>query len=112
MFKPLRVAILMVTAVSATVGCASNSERGGAENAGATAGRYIDDSVITGKVKSALIADSTTKAYQIDVETSKGTVLLSGFVDSADARRRAGEIARQIEGVVSVKNSLELRTKN
>ena len=112
MFKHLRIAILVVTAVTATVGCASNTQRGGTENAGATAGRYIDDSVITGKVKSALIADPTTKAYQIEVDTQRGTVLLSGFVDSAESRRRAGEIARGVEGVNSVKNSLELRAKN
>lgn len=104
----LAVGVLAV----AMAGCSSNQERGGAERAGATAGRVIDDSVITGKVKSALIADSTTKAYQIEVETYQGTVQLSGFVDSAEARRRAVEVARNVEGVKNVKNSLELRSKN
>jgi osmotically-inducible protein OsmY len=112
MLKHLRIVILAATVAGATVGCASNSQGGAAENAGATAGRVIDDSVITAKVKSALIADSTTKAYQIEVETYRGTVQLSGFVDSADSRRRAGEIARGVEGVNSVKNSLEVRSKN
>jgi osmotically-inducible protein OsmY len=104
----LAVGVLAV----AMAGCSSNQERGGAERAGATAGRVIDDSVITGKVKSALIADSTTKAYQIEVETYQGTVQLSGFVDSAEARRRAVEVARNVEGVKNVNNSLELRSKN
>lgn len=104
----LAVGVLAV----AMAGCSSNQERGGAERAGATAGRVIDDSVITGKVKSALIADSTTKAYQIEVETYQGTVQLSGFVDSAEARRRAVEVAGNVEGVKNVKNSLELRSKN
>lgn len=80
-----------------------------AEDTAAKAGRVIDDSVITGKVKAALIADSVTKAHQINVETKQGEVLLSGFVDSKAARARAGELARQVEGVHAVKNSLELR---
>lgn len=76
----------------------------------AKAGRVIDDSVITGKVKAALIADAVTKAHQINVETRQGEVLLSGFVDSKEARSRAAELARTVEGVSSVKNSLELRS--
>lgn len=80
------------------------------ENKGAQVGRVIDDTVITTKVKAALIADSVTKAHQINVETRHGEVLLSGFVDSKDARTRAAELARKVEGVQSVKNSLELRT--
>ena len=79
------------------------------QNAGATAGRVIDDSAITAKVKSALIADSTTKAYQINVETFQGTVQLSGFVDDAQARQRAEQVAENVEGVRDVNNKLELR---
>lgn len=78
--------------------------------AAATTERAVDDSMITGKVKAALIADDTTKAHQISVETYKGTVQLSGFVDSAEARARAGELARNVDGVKDVKNSLALRT--
>jgi osmotically-inducible protein OsmY len=106
---PILAAVVITAAMA---GCSSNQERGGAERAGATAGRVIDDSVITGKVKTALIADSTTKAYQIEVETYQATVQLSGFVDSAEARRRAVEIARSVEGVRDVKNSLQLRSNN
>lgn len=83
-----------------------------AQDTGAKVGRAIDDSVITGKVKAALIADSVTKAHQIDVETRQGEVLLSGFVDSKEARSRAAELARTVEGVRAVKNSLELRSAN
>ena len=81
-----------------------------AEDTGAKVGRAIDDSVITGKVKAALIADSVTKAHQINVETRHGEVLLSGFVDSKEARSRAAELARTVEGVRGVQNSLELRS--
>lgn len=112
MLKRTASLILAATMAVAAVGCSSMGERGGAESAGANAGRVVDDSVITGKVKAALIADSTTKAHQIEVETFKGTVQLSGFVDSADARSRAVELARQVEGVKAVKNSLELRSKS
>ena len=58
---------------------------------------------------SALIADPTTKAHQISVETFKGVVQLSGFVDTAEARSRATQVAQQVDGVKSVKNELALR---
>lgn len=106
-------ASLLIAAVLAAgaAGCSSNPEEDGnsAQQAGAEAGRVVDDSVITGKVKAALVADPTTKAHQINVETFKGQVQLNGFVDSAEARARATEIARNVEGVKEVKNSLQLR---
>ena len=104
-------ASLLVAAVLAAgaAGCSSTPEEGSAQSAGATAGRVVDDSVITGKVKSALVADPTTKAHQVNVETFQGTVQLSGFVDSAEAKSRAAEIARNVEGVKDVKNSLQVR---
>jgi hyperosmotically inducible protein len=73
-------------------------------------GRVIDDSAITAQVKTKLIAESGFDANKIDVETRGGVVQLSGFVDSADARRRAGEVARTVDGVREVRNDLELRT--
>ena len=67
-----------------------------------TAGEQIDDSVLTGKVKAALVADEATKARQIDVETFRGTVQLNGFVDSAEAKAAATRVApvrrRRAEG--------------
>ncbi|HEY5756356.1 MAG TPA: BON domain-containing protein [Steroidobacter sp.] len=82
----------------------------GADGKASEVGRVIDDSVITSKVKAALVADSVTKAHQINVETRQGEVLLSGFVDSKEARSRAADLARKVEGVHAVKNSLELRS--
>lgn len=74
-----------------------------------TAGEVIDDAMITGKVKAALIGDSRTKAYQINVETKEGVVELGGFVDSAAAKTAASEVARGISGVKQVRNDLELK---
>jgi osmotically-inducible protein OsmY len=79
--------------------CASTSERG-------STGEYIDDSVITTKIKSLLAADDFLKSFQISVETFKGTVQLSGFVASQDAIDKAVEITRSVKGVQVVKNDL------
>ena len=81
------------------VACASTSKQ-------ESTGEYIDDSVITTKVKSLLAADDFLKSFQISVETYKGTVQLSGFVGSEKAVDKAGEIARSVKGVKSVKNDL------
>ena len=110
MLKLFASSILTVSIAVAAMGCSSHDTRGSAESAGASAGRVIDDSVITGKVKSALIADPATKAYQIDVVTYQGTVQLSGFVDNSDARSRAAEVAKSVGGVRDVKNSLQVRS--
>ena len=72
-------------------------------------GEYVDDSVITTKVKSLLAADDFLKSFQISVDTYKGTVQLSGFVNSQQAVDKAGEIARSVKGVKSVKNNLILK---
>jgi osmotically-inducible protein OsmY len=69
-------------------------------------GEYVDDSVITTKVKALLAADDFLKSFQISVETYKGTVQLSGFVDSQKAVDKAVEIARSVKGVKSIKNDL------
>jgi len=74
-----------------------------------TAGEVVDDSVVTAKVKAKLVDDPVTKAYQINVETFKGTVQLSGFVDSAEAVSRATTLAKDVGGVKNVKNSLQVR---
>jgi osmotically-inducible protein OsmY len=110
MVKQSAAALLVALMASATVGCSSNPDEGPVESTAANAGRVVDDSVITAKVKSALVADDTTKAYQISVETFEGTVQLSGAVDGADARTRATQIAKGVEGVRDVKNNLELRS--
>ena len=89
--------ILMLIATFAA--CASTSKQ-------ESTGEYIDDSVITTKVKSLLAADDFLKSFQISVETYKGTVQLSGFVNSQKALDKAGQIARSVKGVTSVKNDL------
>jgi hyperosmotically inducible protein len=75
----------------------------------ATTGQDVDDSMLTSSVKTRLMDDSTTKAYQINVGTEKGVVQLTGFVDSTAMKARAGEIARSVDGVKSVRNDLEIR---
>jgi osmotically-inducible protein OsmY len=74
-----------------------------------SAGEAVDDAVVTAKVKAKLVDDDVTKAYQIEVETFKGTVQLSGSVDSEEARSRATELAKDVGGVKNVKNSLQVR---
>jgi hyperosmotically inducible protein len=69
-------------------------------------GKYVDDSVITTKVKALLANDDFFKSFQISVETYKGIVQLSGFVNSQQAVNKAGEIVRSVQGVKSVKNDL------
>ncbi|MBR9988050.1 MAG: BON domain-containing protein [Desulfosarcina sp.] len=82
--------------------CASTSKQSGA-------GEYVDDSVITTKVKTQLAADDFLKSFEISVETYKGVVQLSGFVDSQNAVDKAGEIAKGVGGVKSVKNDLSVK---
>ncbi|MGE0859446.1 MAG: BON domain-containing protein [Gammaproteobacteria bacterium] len=74
-----------------------------------SAGEILDDTLVTTKVKSALVADPVTKAHQISVDTYKGVVKLSGNVDSAEAEKRAVEVAQGIEGVTSVEDHLSIR---
>jgi len=81
------------------VGCASTPKREGT-------GEYVDDSAITTKVKAAILNEPSLKVLQINVETFKGEVQLSGFVDTAQSVKKAGEVARGVTGVRSVKNSL------
>jgi osmotically-inducible protein OsmY len=69
-------------------------------------GQYVDDSVITTKVKTLLANDDFFKSFQISVETYKGTVQLSGFVNSQQAVDKAGEIVKSVQGVKSIKNNL------
>ena len=90
---------VLVMLMVAFVACASTSKQ-------ESTGEYVDDSVITTKVKSLLAADDFLKSFQIGVETYKGTVQLSGFVNSQKAIDKAVEITRSVKGVKSVKNNL------
>jgi len=90
---------LMLTAV---VGCASTPSSEGT-------GEYVDDTVITTKVKTAIFNEPTLKSAEINVETFKGAVQLSGFVSTQGDIYKAAEIARSIKGVTSVKNDMRLK---
>ena len=85
--------------VALMAGCAGSATQ-------ESTGEYIDDSSITASVKAAIYNDPMLKVGQISVESHKGVVQLSGFVDSRQAATRAAELARSVKGVKSVKNSL------
>ncbi len=76
-----------------------------------SAGEVFDDSVLTSKVKIALIDDPVTKAGQINVETFRGVVQLGGFVDNAQQKEQATKVARSVTGVKEVRNDLRVSTK-
>ena len=78
----------------------------GCAGAGVKTGQYVDDSAITTKVKADLAADKIVSALKVHVETVHGVVRLSGFVETDVQKRRAGEIARSVDGVRSVENAL------
>jgi osmotically-inducible protein OsmY len=90
---------VLLMLIATFVACASTSKQ-------ESTGEYVDDSVITTKVKSLLAADDFLKSFQISVETYKGVVQLSGFVNSQKAVDKAGEIVRSVKGVKSIKNNL------
>jgi hyperosmotically inducible protein len=69
----------------------------------------VDDGVITTKVKAALAGDSRTKAHQVNVETHEGVVQLSGFVDNAEAKSTAADLASAVEHVRSVNNQIDVK---
>jgi len=85
--------------IAAFVACASTPQQ-------SSTGEVVDDSVITSKIKTKLANDEFLKSFQISVETRKGIVDLSGFVDSQKAKDKADQIARGVGGVKSVKNAL------
>ena len=99
--KHLKSFFAIITALlfATLLGCASTSTKEGT-------GEYIDDSVITTKVKAAVLNEPTLKVAEINVETFKGVVQLSGFVRDAGDVSKAAEVARGVKGVTSVKNSL------
>ena len=91
--------LLVLLVIAVIAGCAGSRTK-------ESTGEYFDDSTITTKVKSAILQDPELKVLQINVETFKGVVQLSGFVNSPQAVSRAVEVARGVSGVKSVKNNL------
>lgn len=103
MTVPTLVAILSLGVGAATFsGCAGTTTR-------ESTGEYIDDAAITTKVKGAFVKDPVVKAIDVKVETFKGVVQLSGFVDSPEQKARAAEIASTVQGVSSVKNNITIK---
>jgi len=94
----LAAALLVV----ATAGCASTARHEGT-------GEYVDDAVITTKVKAGILNEPSLKSAEINVETFKGVVQLSGFVSSPAAQTTAVAVARNVGGVKSVKNDMRLK---
>jgi osmotically-inducible protein OsmY len=91
-----------VLLMATTLGCASTRTHEGT-------GEYVDDTVITTKVKAAILHEPMLKSAEINVETFKGVVQLSGFVSSPAAESKAVEVARTVGGVKSVKNDMRLK---
>lgn len=104
---PTLVTLLALGGTVATfsTGCAGTATR-------ESTGEYIDDATTTTKVKAAFVKDPLVKALDVKVDTFKGTVQLSGFVDTAEQKTRAEQIAAGIQGVTSVKNNITLKTAN
>lgn len=94
--------LICVGLITAFMGCAATQKH-------ESTGQYIDDSVITTKVKAGILEEEKLKTMQINVKTYKGVVQLSGFVDSQQSVAKAGEIARRVEGVKDVKNDLVVK---
>jgi len=95
-------AVFLALALATVLGCAPTPTKEGT-------GEYIDDTVITTKVKAAIFNEPTLKATEINVETFKGRVQLSGFVKSQADIYKASEVARSVKGVQSVKNDIRLK---
>ena len=95
-------AFLAAVALLTMVGCASTSKQ-------ESTGQYVDDSAITTKVKAAIFNEPTLKSTEINVETFKGVVQLSGFISGQANIYKAAEVARNVNGVVNVRNDMRLK---
>jgi len=93
---------LIAASLLLALGCAGTSTR-------ESTGEYIDDTSITTRVKTAIFNDPSLKVAQINVETFRSVVQLSGFVNTGADMYRAGEVARSVRGVESVKNDLRVK---
>lgn len=103
--KSIALLALLTTSLglaSLGTGCASTATR-------ESTGEYVDDSSITVKVKAAFVKDPLVKAIDVAVETYKGVVQLSGFVNTAAEKEQAGAVAANVKGVTSVKNNIAVK---
>ena len=93
---------ILAVLLAAMLGCASTPRQEGT-------GEYLDDSVITTKVKAVVLNEPSLKSAEINVETFKGVVQLSGFVSSEADIQKTVEVARSVKGVTSVKNDMRVK---
>jgi hyperosmotically inducible periplasmic protein len=100
----LTVSSILLGALLVVSGCTSMT--------GQTAGQYVDDTTITTSVKAKLTADKAANFTRIDVDTTNQVVTLNGIVESADQKAKAEQLARQVGGVKSVKNNLQIQKKS
>ena len=96
------VTFIFAILLASLLGCAGTRTQEGT-------GEYFDDSVITTKVKAAIFNEPSLKSAEINVETFKGTVQLSGFVNSRDQKNRAGDLAKKVAGVKEVINNITVK---
>lgn len=109
-FSPMKKSLTTLLALLALssglallpAGCAGTATR-------ESTGEYVDDSAITAKVKASFVRDPVVKALQVKVDTYKGVVQLSGFVDTPDQKARAEQIARSTPGVQGVTNNIQVK---
>ena len=109
-YHRLLVLIVSITGVLSFTGCGKTQEDANKSAAGTTVGTEIDDSIITAKVKSKLLTDSNIKGFDFKVETHKGDVQLSGFVDNQVQIDHAIMTTRSVEGVKNVDNRVSLKS--
>jgi hyperosmotically inducible periplasmic protein len=100
----LTVSSILLAALLVVSGCTSMT--------GQSAGQYVDDTTITTSVKAKLTADKAANFTRIDVDTTNQVVTLNGIVESADQKAKAEQLARQVGGVKSVKNNLQIQKKS
>ena len=94
--------LVAIAFMAMALGCASTAKQEGT-------GEYVDDTVVTAKVKAAIFNEPTLKSAEINVETFKGVVQLSGFVNSPEDVNKAVTVAREVPGVTSGKNDMRLK---
>lgn len=111
--KYMAYSLIYATFLATSTACFSpqdvRSTRAPAAGTGEQVGEYIDDTVITTKVKAKLIDDPDLNAVEVNVETYKGVVQLSGFVRDPNDIDKAGELARKVKGVHEVRNDIQVK---
>ena len=100
----LKISSIVLATLLVVSGCTSMT--------GQTAGQYVDDSTITASVKAKLVGDKTSNLTRIEVDTTNQVVTLNGIVESADQKAKAEQLTREVGGVKSIKNNLQVQKKS